>query len=83
MAESFYTVYTLQSEPCPDRYYVGFTTDLHERLAAHNGGACDHTKSFRPWKIKTAVLFTDKAQALAFETYLKSPSGRAFAKKRL
>jgi putative endonuclease len=29
------------------------------------------------------VAFSDEKQALAFEKYLKSASGRAFAKKRL
>ena len=32
---------------------------------------------------KTYVAFSDAAQAIAFEKYLKSASGRAFAKKRL
>jgi len=31
----------------------------------------------------TYVAFSDEAKAIAFERYLKSPSGRAFAKKRL
>ena len=35
------------------------------------------------WTIKTAIAFSDRHQALDFETYLKTPSGRAFAKKRL
>jgi hypothetical protein len=34
-------------------------------------------------RIKTAIAFTDKARAIDFERYLKSSSGRAFAKKRL
>src|SRR5436190_17877077 len=38
---------------------------------------------FRPWKIKTAIAFTDKTKAMQFERYLKTASGRAFAKKRL
>jgi putative endonuclease len=33
--------------------------------------------------IKTAVAFRDPQRAAAFERYLKSPSGRAFASKRL
>jgi hypothetical protein len=33
--------------------------------------------------LKTYVAFSDDAQAFAFEKYLKSASGRAFAKKRL
>jgi len=33
------------------------------------------------WQIQTAVAFRDKAKSVAFEKYLKSQSGRAFAKK--
>jgi hypothetical protein len=36
-----------------------------------------------PWTIKTYAAFSNEQQAFAFEKYLKSPSGRAFAKKRL
>jgi hypothetical protein len=32
---------------------------------------------------KTYIAFSDEKQAFAFEKYLKSASGRAFAKKRL
>ena len=53
------------------------------RLAKHNAGEVPHTSKFRPWRIKTYVAFTDAKQAIAFERYLKSGSGRAFAKKRL
>ncbi|MFH1999895.1 MAG: GIY-YIG nuclease family protein, partial [Planctomycetota bacterium] len=34
-------------------------------------------------QIKSAIAFTDKQKALDFERYLKSPLGRAFARKRL
>jgi len=33
--------------------------------------------------IKTYVAFADRNRAFAFEKYLKSASGRAFAKERL
>jgi len=79
----FFYVYILRSESHPDRHYVGFTENLEKRLQAHNNGQCHHTAKFRPWFIKTAVAFTDRERALSFERYLKSPSGRAFAKKRL
>ncbi len=42
-----------------------------------------HTSKFRPWRLKTYIAFNDVKQAFAFEKYLKSGSGRAFAKKRL
>jgi putative endonuclease len=67
----------------PDRYYIGFTEELEPRLNAHNSGQVPHTSKHRPWHIKTAIAFTDRQKALDFETYLKSPSGRAFSKKRL
>jgi len=35
------------------------------------------------WRLKTYVAFSDEKQAIALEKYLKSGSGRAFAKKRL
>jgi len=33
--------------------------------------------------MKTCLAFSNDRQAFAFEKYLKSASGRAFAKKRL
>ena len=79
----FYYVYILQSESDTERHYIGFTDDLESRLVVHNQGKCRHTSKYLPWKIKTAVAFTDKDEALDFEKYLKTVSGRAFVKKRL
>ena len=64
-------------------FYVGITDDLRARLAKHNAGAVPHTSKYGPWRIKTYVTFSNVEQAVAFEKYLKSPSGRAFSKKRL
>ena len=57
--------------------------DVRARLGSHNAGQVTHTSKFRPWKLKNVVGFADPAKAVAFEKYLKSGSGRAFAKKRL
>jgi len=73
----------LQSENDPEKFYTGFTDELETRLKAHNQGKCEHTSKYIPWKIKTAVAFTNKDKALEFERYLKTSSGRAFTKKRL
>lgn len=83
MNQAFFYVYILISEVDESHYYVGFTTNLNKRLAEHNAGKANYTSKHRPWRVKTAVAFTDETRALAFERYLKSPSGRAFAKKRL
>ena len=79
----FYYVYILQSVIDQKRFYTGFTEDLDSRLKSHNSGRCDHTSKYTPWDIKTAIAFNNRQKALQFEAYLKSPSGRAFAKKRL
>ena len=79
----FSCVYMLQSEADTDRFYVGLTDDLKDRLRRHNAGEVPHTAKHRPWRTKTAIAFTDRERAAAFERYLKSSSGRAFAKKRL
>jgi predicted GIY-YIG superfamily endonuclease len=83
MQQPFYYAYILKSEQEPAHFYTGFTEDLDARLKHHNSGGDPHTAKYGPWRIKTAVAFTDREQALAFERYLKSASGRAFAKKRL
>jgi putative endonuclease len=76
-------VYILRSLSEPDRHYVGCTEDLRDRLSRHNAGEVPHTAKHLPWEIKSYVALQDRAQAFALERYLKSASGRAFAKKRL
>lgn len=76
-------VYLLRSESSPTQIYTGFTEDLRQRLAEHNAGKSTHTKRFMPWVLETYLAFSDRDQALAFERYLKTASGIAFAKKRL
>jgi putative endonuclease len=77
----FSYVYMLQCIQEPRRHYVGLTDDLRFRIGDHNAGRVPHTSKYRPWKIKAAVAFTDRLRAAAFERYLKTASGRAFAKK--
>jgi predicted GIY-YIG superfamily endonuclease len=79
----YHYVYILQSLSGSSTFYVGQTRDLTARLAKHNAGEVPHTSKQCPWRIKTAIAFTDQERTLAFEKYLKTASGRAFAKKRL
>ncbi len=79
----FHYVYILRSLADTNRHYVGLTSNLDARLKKHNDGGCIHTAKFRPWRIETAVAFRSENKAIAFEQYLKSHSGRAFAKKHL
>ena len=76
----FYT-YILRSINHPDQRYIGSTADLRKRIAAHNDGRVPHTANYRPWKIETYIAFETEERARAFEIYLKSGSGHAFAKR--
>ncbi len=76
-------VYILRSVADRDRYYTGVTSDPRSRLAAHNAGRSPHTQKGRPWVLDVLIEFADESRALAFERYLKSGSGVAFAKRHL
>ena len=74
-------VYILQSAADGEHFYVGISNDLKSRLRQHNAGEVFHTAKHRPWTLKNCVAFEDEQKAYALERYLKSGSGRAFAKK--
>jgi predicted GIY-YIG superfamily endonuclease len=76
-------VYIIRTIASPKQEYTGATADLKRRLADHNARKSIHTAKFAPWELAWYCAFRDKHKALAFEKYLKSYSGRAFAKKRL
>jgi len=76
-------VYLIQSIPDPNEKYIGITSNVKERLSAHNEGRSPHTSKFKPWRLITYLVFSDDQKALEFEKYLKSGSGRAFANRRL
>ncbi len=80
---SMYFVYILCSIIYPDQTYVGFTKAVDPRVKKHNEGGNVSTARYRPWKLVFYCAFEDKSRALAFETYLKSHSGKAFSTKRL
>jgi len=75
------SVYILRSLTRPATYYTGVTDDVQRRLAEHNSGKCPHTLTARPWELVTVIAFAAPQRAIAFEHYLKSGSGRAFAQR--
>jgi len=83
MCHPYHYVYILRSRANSTHHYIGYTTHLLRRLRAHNAGLSKHTSKHRPWSIETAIAFRSKAKAAAFEKYLKSGSGRAFAQRHL
>jgi putative endonuclease len=77
------SVYVLVSTIDPERHYVGLTSNVTTRLAVHNAGGSRHTAQYRPWRLMVWVEFASPSSAAAFEKYLKTGSGRAFAKRHL
>lgn len=76
-------VYVLRNNEVPPRYYTGVTSDVATRHAEHNAGGCTHTAKNRPWSVDVVIEFADERRAVAFERYLKSGSGVAFAQRHL
>jgi len=76
-------VYVLRSRADTSRYYTGVTNNWRARLEAHNAGQCSHTCDGKPWDVDIVIQFTDERRAVAFERYLKSGSGCAFARRHL
>jgi predicted GIY-YIG superfamily endonuclease len=69
---------------CRDGHvYTGCTSNVDERLNRHNDGNVSATKKRLPVKLIAYFAFKNKYRAFDFEKYLKSGSGRAFAKKHL
>lgn len=76
-------VYILRSLKNPEKVYVGYTTDIDQRLTAHNEGKSLYTAKYSPWSLHSYVALQDEAKAIELEKYLKSGAGKAFTKKHL
>jgi len=74
-------VYILRSEVDSARCYVGLTSNVQARLEVHNSGLAQYTSRDRPWRLLVAIEFASERGAIQFEKYLKTGSGRAFAKR--
>jgi putative endonuclease len=76
----FYTYILKNSQT--NRYYIGYSPDLKNRLKKHKSGQVLSTKSNLNYDLEWYCAFKTREQALAFEKYLKTGSGVAFMKKR-
>jgi predicted GIY-YIG superfamily endonuclease len=74
-------VYILESISDPGRHDVGLASDVAARLDEHNADKAVHTYKHRPWRLRAAIEFVNPHAAARFEKYLKSGSGRAFARR--
>ncbi len=75
-------VYVLRSETT-GRHYVGYTSDLTQRLGQHNHGITKSTKNRGPWKMVYDEEFNTRSEAMRRERFLKSGQGREELKRIL
>jgi len=79
MEQQQFYVYTLK---CSDgKYYIGRTKNLEDRLRRHRDKQVSYTAPRLPVELVTYRVFFDEYKAVLFEQYLKTGSGRAFAKR--
>lgn len=77
-----YYTYILQSEK-DGYFYVGYTTDLVNRVEMHNKGNVASTKNRRPLKLVYYEVCLNQQDATHREKYLKTSWGKRYIKSRL
>ena len=66
-----YFVYIIYSEKI-DKYYIGYTSDLHNRVRRHNANSKGFTNTGKPWTLVYFEQFDSKKEAANREKYLKA-----------
>ena len=70
-----YTVYIIYSSKL-DKFYIGFTSDINDRLLKHNGKSKGFSNLGRPWTLVFLESFESKKQAMKREKQLKNWKNR-------
>lgn len=76
-----YHVYVIQNEN--GNWYIGYSTNLKQRILDHNRGKNISTAKFKEWKLIYCETYLHKIDALGREKFLKSGSGRRFLQKQM
>ena len=74
MSHYVYILYSLKS----DRYYVGCTSDIANRLLQHNSGRNQSTKHGLPWELKYTETFISLNEARCREIEIKKKKSRKY-----
>ena len=72
--EYMYKIYILQSLK-DNKFYIGQTSNLEERLKYHDRGHVPSTRSRRPLKVVFTEDFENRIDAIKRERYLKKLKG--------
>ena len=78
----FYFIYVLFSQK-DKKLYIGFTSNLENRLKEHFAGKVTSTKQRLPFELIHYEAFRNQKDAKAREKFLKSGFGRSQFKKSL
>jgi putative endonuclease len=79
----FYYTYLLKNQE-DKSWYIGFTSDLKQRIKDHQSGKGGRTTRLKNnWELIYFEGYLDKKDAIGREEFLKSGSGRKFLKKQL
>ena len=70
-----YYVYILKSIES-DKFYIGQTQNLQDRIKYHNSGRSNYTKKYIPWVIFAFKEFSSRSAAMKEETKLKNLKSR-------
>jgi putative endonuclease len=77
-----YSVYVLRSQNS-GRLYVGYASDVTQRVGQHNHGISKSTKNRGPWELVHTEAFETRIEAMGRQRKLKSGRGREELKQIL
>jgi len=66
-----------------NKFYIGSTEDLRERLNNHNSGKSKFTKAYIPWKLVYYEAHLNRTLARKAEIFYKTGQGRRQIKRKL
>jgi len=75
-----FTVYILYSKKL-DRYYIGHTGNLEDRIERHNQGRSKSTKAGVPWILVYQERLENKPEAYKREMTIKKMKSRKYIEK--
>ncbi|MFD2561031.1 GIY-YIG nuclease family protein [Aquimarina rubra] len=75
-----FIVYILFSESL-NKYYIGHTANLEDRLKRHNQGRSKSTKPGMPWKIMYTEEYQTKSEAYQREMEIKTQKSKIYIER--
>jgi putative endonuclease len=71
-----YKIYILYSHKI-DKYYIGYSSDVDQRLRKHNNASRGFTNTDRPWILVYTEEYETKQEAAARERQIKNWKNRS------